>query len=302
MLDNVLGTLRRGVERARTRGEEVAQTTRLRFEIFQLGRELDALYGRLGRAYHSGADVAILQPIRDEIARVDEEIAAREQLIREIAATEHGPVDDTAPTAAAPSPGGAVPVASSATTVRNDSAEGAPATATPGVSPQPVVTEAPVAPALVTPASPPRPSTNLDESGLVEGNTPAAITGTPGVPSAASVFSTMQTERRDPTPPTPGATMSDNRRVDEMSDQPNSDYQDRVDEGQTVSRGTKTDADLHGSSAPIPPLGTLAGNDDNIARAPVAPNTDTEKEHERLLRKQESIEADRASRDPDPLD
>ena len=81
-----MNSLRRGVDRARTRGEEVAQTTRLRFEIFGLNRELDALYGRLGRAYHASADLAVLQPIRDEIGRVDEEITARERLIVELSA------------------------------------------------------------------------------------------------------------------------------------------------------------------------------------------------------------------------
>lgn len=102
MIDNIVNTLRRGVDRARTRGEEVAQTTRLRFEIFGLNRELDALYGRLGRAYHASADLGVLQPIRDEIGRVDEEIAARERLIVELstpaAGTEAEPKVDGAPT------------------------------------------------------------------------------------------------------------------------------------------------------------------------------------------------------------
>lgn len=84
MLDNLVNSLRRGVEQARTRGEEVAQAARLRLEIFQLNRELDGLYGRLGRAYHANADVEVLTGIRGEITRVDDDIAAREQSIADL--------------------------------------------------------------------------------------------------------------------------------------------------------------------------------------------------------------------------
>ncbi|ADV68219.1 hypothetical protein [Deinococcus maricopensis] len=92
MLDNILNTLKRGVDRARVRGEEVTQAARLRVEIYQLNRDLDGLYARLGRAYHGGADVATLTPIREEIARVDGEVAARERLLAELNA--RMPADD----------------------------------------------------------------------------------------------------------------------------------------------------------------------------------------------------------------
>ncbi|BDP43056.1 hypothetical protein DAETH_30250 [Deinococcus aetherius] len=84
MLDNILNSVRRGAGRVQRRGEEVAQIARLRLEVFQLTRELDLLYARLGRSYHAGADVGILQGIRDDIRRVDDEIGARERLMREL--------------------------------------------------------------------------------------------------------------------------------------------------------------------------------------------------------------------------
>ena len=86
MLDNILNTVKRGAERVQRRGEEVAHATRLRMEVFQLSRELDALYARLGRSYHAGADVEVLSGVREDIRRVEEEIRARERLITELGA------------------------------------------------------------------------------------------------------------------------------------------------------------------------------------------------------------------------
>ncbi|WP_019587296.1 hypothetical protein [Deinococcus apachensis] len=84
MLDNILNSVRRGAERVQRRGEEVAQGTRLRLEVFQLTRELDSLYARLGRSYHAGAAPEVLSGIQDDLRRVDEEISARERLLREL--------------------------------------------------------------------------------------------------------------------------------------------------------------------------------------------------------------------------
>lgn len=101
MLDNILNTVKRGAERVQRRGEEVAHATRLRMEVFQLSRELDALYARLGRSYHAGADVEVLSGVREDIRRVEEEIRARERLITELGADAEpdmpapGPATDT---------------------------------------------------------------------------------------------------------------------------------------------------------------------------------------------------------------
>lgn len=99
MLDNILNTVKRGAERVQRRGEEVAHATRLRMEVFQLSRELDALYARLGRSYHAGAEVEVLNGVREDIRRVEEEIRARERLITELGAEPEqdmpGPATDT---------------------------------------------------------------------------------------------------------------------------------------------------------------------------------------------------------------
>jgi hypothetical protein len=99
MIDGFLNTLRKTGERVQRRGEEVAQAAKLRLDVFQLNRELDALYARLGRAYHSSAAVSTLEEIRTEISRVDEEIAAREKLMAELGADLDGVTAD------APEPG-----------------------------------------------------------------------------------------------------------------------------------------------------------------------------------------------------
>ncbi len=101
MLDNILNTVKRGAERVQRRGEEVAHATRLRMEVFQLSRELDGLYARLGRSYHAGAEVEVLNGVREDIRRVEEEIRARERLITELGADAEpdmptsGPATDT---------------------------------------------------------------------------------------------------------------------------------------------------------------------------------------------------------------
>lgn len=84
MLDNILNSVKRGADRLQRRGEEAAQIARLKVEIFQLSREQDALYARLGRSVYSGAEVDVLQDVRQDISRVEEEIKARERLITEL--------------------------------------------------------------------------------------------------------------------------------------------------------------------------------------------------------------------------
>ena len=93
--------VRRGAERVQRRGEEVAQSTRLRLEVFQLNRELDTLYARLGRSFHSGAEAEVLEGLREEIRRVDEEIQARERLITELNAEPTGDEENAQATAEA---------------------------------------------------------------------------------------------------------------------------------------------------------------------------------------------------------
>ncbi|WP_064013932.1 hypothetical protein [Deinococcus puniceus] len=96
MLDNILNSVRRGAERVQRRGEEVAQVTKLRVEVFQLTREQDGLFARLGRSYHAGADTSVLQTVQEDIRRIDEEISARERLIQELNTAAAEPVDSGA--------------------------------------------------------------------------------------------------------------------------------------------------------------------------------------------------------------
>ncbi|MDL2343295.1 hypothetical protein QOL99_03925 [Deinococcus sp. MIMF12] len=109
MLDNIFDTVRRGAERVQRRGEEVAQTARLRMEVFGLTRELDTLYARLGRAYHAGQGAEVLSGIQDDLRRVDEEISARERLIAELSAQEEGEEAGRVPSGGTPTPDTANP-------------------------------------------------------------------------------------------------------------------------------------------------------------------------------------------------
>lgn len=88
MLDNILNTVRQGVEQVQRRGEELTQVARLRVEVFQLSRDLEGQFARLGRAYHNGADTDLLQGIQADIRRTEGEIRDREQLIAELGDTE----------------------------------------------------------------------------------------------------------------------------------------------------------------------------------------------------------------------
>ncbi|GGK24158.1 hypothetical protein GCM10008955_17170 [Deinococcus malanensis] len=119
MLDNILNSVRRGAERAQRRGEEVAQVTRLRVEAFQLGRELDSAYARLGRAYHAGSDMEVLQGVRAEIRRIEEDISARERLITELGGDTRPQNGQTASGAPQPAQQSIVPGAAEATMTGN---------------------------------------------------------------------------------------------------------------------------------------------------------------------------------------
>lgn len=48
---------------------------RERLEAYQLTHEQDALFARLGRAYHSGADLRVLEALRAEIRQLEEQLS-----------------------------------------------------------------------------------------------------------------------------------------------------------------------------------------------------------------------------------
>lgn len=84
MLESFMQQFRRGTEQLQRRSEEVAHSARLRLEIYQLTREQDALYARLGRAYHAGVDKQTLEELRGEIRQLEQAITGRETLMAEL--------------------------------------------------------------------------------------------------------------------------------------------------------------------------------------------------------------------------
>lgn len=102
MLDNILNTVRQGVEKVQRRGEEMTQVARLKVEVYQLGRELEGHFARLGRAYHGAADQDLLEGVREDIRRTEDEIRARERLISELGDDTETPGVGAGDTGAAP--------------------------------------------------------------------------------------------------------------------------------------------------------------------------------------------------------
>ncbi|MHA0043093.1 hypothetical protein [Deinococcus sp. PEB2-63] len=165
MLDNILSTVKKGAERVQRRGEEVASTTRLRVEIFSLGRELDALYGRLGRSYHAGADQDVLRGVQDDIRRVEEEIRARERLIEELGEHDEPATTPGAPVATTPATSSGTPTAAAPTAPVNT--PGTPAAG----SNWPTFTSSPARTEPTVPASVPHP-TQTPEVHMSDDRTP----------------------------------------------------------------------------------------------------------------------------------
>jgi hypothetical protein len=98
LLDNILETVKKGVEVAREKGEMGVNVARLRLEMANLGRERDGFYQRLGKMYvQSPNDHAMLDPLVDEIKRIAHEIESREQELAKLgehpepAGTAHDP-------------------------------------------------------------------------------------------------------------------------------------------------------------------------------------------------------------------
>ncbi len=93
MLESFIKQVQRGSEQVRRRGEELTQAARLRLEVYQLSREQDALYARLGRAYYAGVDQSVLHELHAEIRQLDEDITGRETLITELSGDQEQPVN-----------------------------------------------------------------------------------------------------------------------------------------------------------------------------------------------------------------
>lgn len=160
MLDNILNTVRQGVEQVQRRGEELTQVARLKVEVFQLTRELDGHFARLGRAYHTGADRDLLSGIQDDIRRAEADIRSREALIAELGDEGEGSAEGTSGTVTLDMDSGPLVVAPTPQSQVSHETAPQPAAAQPS---QPQQTSAPLAPAASTPAPSNSPSF-VDES------------------------------------------------------------------------------------------------------------------------------------------
>lgn len=157
MLDNILNTVRQGVEQVQRRGEELTQVARLKVEVFQLTRELDGHFARLGRAYHTGADRDLLSGIQDDIRRTEADIRNREALIAELGDEGEESVEGTSGTVTLDKDSGPLVVAP--TPQSQVSYDTAPQTTqSPAAQPSPQQPAALLAPAASTPAASNSPS------------------------------------------------------------------------------------------------------------------------------------------------
>lgn len=261
MIDSLLSNLKRGAERVQQRSEAVAQAARLRVEVFQLSREQDALFARLGRAYHSGAAPDALAGIQDELRRVEDEIASRERLIGEL-----GEVG-TEPAPAAPAPVSPTPVApaaasAEAVTLRKDSAEVDAAPVSPvSAHPAPPVSAGVAQPADVLPVTV-RPGQAADAQPAAPRPSPFATSATPVVtneaPTAVSVWKAKQEARM-------------NERAPETA-QPSQDGTIQADGSRSSDTKQIGGTDITGRPDGPDPTTTAGGNPHGN---PSIPNSDT---------------------------
>lgn len=91
MLDQLLSNAKKGAEKVQRRAEEVAHIARLRMEIFQLSREVEGLYTRIGRNYHTGTSESVLQDLCRQVEAKNEDIKTRQQLIEQLGEDPHEP-------------------------------------------------------------------------------------------------------------------------------------------------------------------------------------------------------------------
>ena len=83
-LDNLAKGLRNALDVANTKGKEAAQYTKLRYDIFQLNRDLDATYNKLGKQVFTSNTLEGTGEFFAEVRRLQAEIAQKEEELREI--------------------------------------------------------------------------------------------------------------------------------------------------------------------------------------------------------------------------
>jgi seryl-tRNA synthetase len=89
-------SIRKGLEVAREKGEQLARFSQLKLDVVNLNRERDSLYGRLGKAYVEGKGATLsLEPIVAEIERVSKEIEEREEALKNLGQQDEHAGSDT---------------------------------------------------------------------------------------------------------------------------------------------------------------------------------------------------------------
>ncbi|GGJ33774.1 hypothetical protein [Deinococcus roseus] len=83
-LDNLAKGLKNALDVAKTKGEEAAQYSKARYELFQLNRDLDATYNKLGKQVFNSNTLEGTGEFFAEVRRLQAEIAQKEEDLREI--------------------------------------------------------------------------------------------------------------------------------------------------------------------------------------------------------------------------
>lgn len=86
-LDNLAKGLKNALDLANTKGKEAAQYTKLRYDIFQLNRDLEATYSKLGKQVFNSNTLEGTGEFFAEVRRIEAEIAQKEEELREIGQT-----------------------------------------------------------------------------------------------------------------------------------------------------------------------------------------------------------------------
>lgn len=85
LLENIKSTLQSGWTIAKEKSELGARIGRLRLELIRLTRDREALFARLGRAYHANlSDLAGLQVLTLEIDRLTQTMRDRESVMAQL--------------------------------------------------------------------------------------------------------------------------------------------------------------------------------------------------------------------------
>lgn len=86
-LDNLAKGLKSALDVAKTKGEEAAQYTKLRYDIFQLNRDLDTVFGKLGKQVFTANTLEGTGEFFAEVRRLQAELAQKEEELREVGQT-----------------------------------------------------------------------------------------------------------------------------------------------------------------------------------------------------------------------